>query len=84
MQRSLPAGVAAGSEDLMPQKTGLTRPVAHTIAQRDGRSDEEVVFFAGAGLLMGVAAVALRVVDIVVAWPELVGSRRVRSGRRRH
>jgi hypothetical protein len=60
----------------MPQKAGFARPVTHSLAQREGRSDAELVFFAGAGVLLSAVAVGLRVVDVVAAWPELRGNRR--------
>lgn len=58
------------------RQQGFTGPVTHTLAQKDGRSDAEIVFFAGAALLAGAAIRALRAADVVVSWPELFGRRR--------
>jgi hypothetical protein len=62
----------------MPQKAGFARPVTHTLAQRNGWSDAEIVFFVGAGVVLGAVAVGLRAYDVVAEWPELLGRRRRR------
>jgi hypothetical protein len=62
--------------DLVRREQGSAGPVTHTLAQRNGSSDAEIVFSAGTALLAGAVILALRGVDVVVAWPELFGRRR--------
>jgi hypothetical protein len=65
---------ATARTTLVRQRKGFAGPV-HTLAERNGTSDAEVVFFGGAALLAGAAVLALRAADVVSAWPELFGRR---------
>jgi hypothetical protein len=64
-------------QELVHRQRRLVGPVAHSVAQRNGWSDAEIVFFVATASVATAAVVVLRAVDVVLdTWPELFGRRR--------